>query len=1669
MAATLPNPALESKAITAALPTAVADDASTGAVLSLSNEPGNDVGGVVFNYDSNGASTSNATYGVWIKTTQTAQQMLIQAAYAQPYIYIENNQIGVRWDDAGGPWLSTDTRPISDGNWHHIMVVFNNGAVTFFKDGVSTSDSFTVTTLTNASQPLNLGGNYDGIPGFIGEIWNAQVWNTVLPFDTSFYQVSNTYSANFPTGLVFLSSFDARSNTATNLISGQPATSMIDAQIITDALPEFASTPNSYTLTYSTKLSEDYIHSAAIFASAGASQPLATFLNSSGQSEVLLIYPENSATELCHLMREPLSNTGWNFVGVGAQVQSIAAANSNSLAILSIDENIWVSNAGHWNPISGITGGQPSISALTDGTIFATTDQGNGQYVLYQYDVVADNLTLIGDIPYAAPPVGSAGNLYTLDEEGEVLYNTSNPVNAGTNWQTIDTQDLNDDVPQSVFVTADNSLYVLCNSANNTFTAYIQDSDGFDWDLLAVPAGMFAIAPQSNGAFYVLANNSGIITLYTCDGNGGNTPVAQPTGRSLRAISVGAADGNLWAVDSFGAIWCQRNGSWVRIIQPAGLSGATGGNQLTEVVTGQHALGAQYAFYIMNGDLQYSSFQETSGVYGGYWTQPIQVASGISNIGVVNDPVTASNLIVYGVNSSGQLVIVQDKNGTWTANSYAMSDSLTNVRPVFNTYNAYWLVYAIISGAMNASVGQLNGPQKQLTPLAGSPKFVTMVPMSTNPQGIDWPIGAMAIDTQGQLWMTQITTTKGDMFTFQFVQLSGTAVGSAIGNITRAVATFASEYDGIRVYATDDSDMLWILRLSSYDSCSGIFTWSEWHPLGNDCQILGTGCTLPVPSQKNLPPVDLFSLDANSQVNVLSENATTGALTDLLMLKPAGTNEDATYITRYLTEVAIADNNGLPQPSFQLSVTSDVAVGIWVGQNTFTISPSIPQTFNTDGTGKLTFSFFAADLHTPTFSFSAPSLNNPPSIYPAQEVQAYLAGSTTALPAQPRFDTQGQTLAGAQMKTVPEWDSTQTTSFVTSQYTGNAPTAAGVIAQIAGTPTTSQPSGQWSVDDSYSGGLVGGSSFWHDLCNFPHDIDHAIKKAALTVSHIEMDAENAILKVTMALANDVTQVLNLVIHTVEDIVSAVKTVFRYIGRAVDDAIHWLKSLFDWTDVLNTKNILETLLNAMMSRLEENLNPNSQVYAGAIFDKYFQDLVSYINQGFTNAESAFSSTPSINDVASSQTYPTQAASMGPDALHPTNMSNAQSANSTHCNFVHNHAVNYGSQGGSFPAADMGVGVLQTLFDKIDASINQEPYKTAQMESITNLKGLTAKNFADVVIFDIINAIQKTVMLLLDVVQNLVDEIISLMGSALSTMQSMFNQPINIPVISWIYKKISDHSLTMLDLFCLTTALPATLLYKLTFGMPDLKPPFTSEEAQNIVQKYTDPSQFPWPTIATPSSGVSAERAELGSFPFLADAGLIPAIGFLYMVVDMANDATAYKNYKITPFPEALPPDPVDTFLSQWGCFTSLAWQMFTANYTVMQNGSHSPADAITMAYWAYGFVPMGINWAFTFGAPNKRIATFSRAYGVPILCTCSLIQLALGVATSVTQALHKTDPDGTYNAFYWAQNVVAPIPSVLKPLLTIQGELAQEVAACVLVGLDMGCDAASCALAFCQDL
>jgi hypothetical protein len=115
-----------------------------------------------------------------------------------------------------------------------------------------------------------------------------------------------------------------------------------------------------YSLSYSSMLTEDCIHTDSILASAKATAPLATFLNGQGQSEALVVFDDG---ELCHLQREPLSSSGWNFNGIGYKIGSMTAANRGSVWMMDEDHAIWMTNAGHWNELGGQPVGDVSISA----------------------------------------------------------------------------------------------------------------------------------------------------------------------------------------------------------------------------------------------------------------------------------------------------------------------------------------------------------------------------------------------------------------------------------------------------------------------------------------------------------------------------------------------------------------------------------------------------------------------------------------------------------------------------------------------------------------------------------------------------------------------------------------------------------------------------------------------------------------------------------------------------------------------------------------------------------------------------------------------------------------------------------------------------------------------------------------------------------------------------------------------------------------------------------------------------------------------------------------------------------------------------------------------------------------------------------------------------------
>ncbi len=107
----------------------------------------------------------------FVKTSQILLQTSFFQGDTTMLLYLENDQIGVRWQGvhSSSSWLSADTTPVSDGRWHHIAVTYNQQAPTLYKDGVSTGEAFPAGDIIGAgSTTVNLGGASSdaGIPSF---------------------------------------------------------------------------------------------------------------------------------------------------------------------------------------------------------------------------------------------------------------------------------------------------------------------------------------------------------------------------------------------------------------------------------------------------------------------------------------------------------------------------------------------------------------------------------------------------------------------------------------------------------------------------------------------------------------------------------------------------------------------------------------------------------------------------------------------------------------------------------------------------------------------------------------------------------------------------------------------------------------------------------------------------------------------------------------------------------------------------------------------------------------------------------------------------------------------------------------------------------------------------------------------------------------------------------------------------------------------------------------------------------------------------------------------------------------------------------------------------------------------------------------------------------------
>lgn len=260
------------------------------------------------------------------------------------------------------------------------------------------------------------------------------------------------------------------------------------------------------------------------------------------------------------------------------------------------------------------------------------------------------------------------------------------------------------------------------------------------------------------------------------------------------------------------------------------------------------------------------------------------------------------------------------------------------------------------------------------------------------------------------------------------------------------------------------------------------------------------------------------------------------------------------------------------------------------------------------------------------------------------------------------------------------------------------------------------------------------------------------------------------------------EILQFVMKCVSDVFHAVELVFKKIGVFFEDIAKWVGFVFEWGDILRTHNMLKNIIKRYLEHSVEQVNTYKDAFDGAI--QGAEDQIKH----WASLENTKGS---LKDISRHSPSPTDTDShWGTHHLrHNASASSTSTDISPSSNSDLKRMLN-----------DLGElikneeGTFERAYDSIKDQI------IGQIDSLS--VGQIIKRLLSVV-----------ATFALDTMKNVVDALIDIFAILVGGVIHILDAQIEIPVISWMYRKITGHQLTALDALCLVVAIPSTIIFKI----------------------------------------------------------------------------------------------------------------------------------------------------------------------------------------------------------------------------------------------------------------
>lgn len=310
------------------------------------------------------------------------------------------------------------------------------------------------------------------------------------------------------------------------------------------------------------------------------------------------------------------------------------------------------------------------------------------------------------------------------------------------------------------------------------------------------------------------------------------------------------------------------------------------------------------------------------------------------------------------------------------------------------------------------------------------------------------------------------------------------------------------------------------------------------------------------------------------------------------------------------------------------------------------------------------------------------------------------------------------------------------------------------------------------------------STFGNALGDIWHAIKNDFVKPAEYIIEKVKDGVQFVIKIGEEVFKWVSQVVSDVYHFLERVWEKVKLFFK-------DVFEFLAFLFNWEDILHTKQVMKQYLSNIILGLADELDEiRKKTY------HYFDELKEKIEDMKKEISFKQLNDRNINQLETSNTKN--------DKIDPrANWMGTKKS----------HITNSGTQQQVTSAVLSGSSTLSSAFAKL-----AEHLETLGQDFTQAFSDLSGK-FMDVIngkmkIGDFLEYLVLTLAELgVEIAQEIIDLIFEILEGAIHIVEKVLNASINIPFFSKLYKEISGDDLSINDLICLLMAIPMTVLYKL----------------------------------------------------------------------------------------------------------------------------------------------------------------------------------------------------------------------------------------------------------------